>query len=218
MKSVLSLLMVSVLLSCSISHISSYEGNNYEVSDTSFATTDLDSIIFPYKLEMESKMDKVIGYSTYDLVKYEPESPLGDFVADVVFDQVFSHIDSSVLSVQNTMCLLNFGGLRAPINKGDITIGNIYELMPFDNEIVIVKLNGNQVQQMLSYIREKNGQPVANVLIEFSSLHNYLRVGGRSYTNDQDLYIITSDYLAKGGDKMTFFKESKEGAYPSLIP
>jgi 2',3'-cyclic-nucleotide 2'-phosphodiesterase (5'-nucleotidase family) len=209
MKGILSSLLFFILFSCSVKRVSSYEGVNYPVSDTGFVTADLDSIISPYKLEMESKMDKIIGHSTYDLIKYEPESPLGNFVADVVFNEVFSNADSSVLTGQNTMCLLNFGGLRAPISKGDITIGNIYELMPFDNEIVIVKLTGTQVKEMLSYIHERNGQPISNALVEFSNDHNYVRVGGSTYSYDNDLYVITSDYLAKGGDKMTFFKESK---------
>ena len=59
---------------------------------------------------------------------------------------------------------------------------------------------------MLNYVRQKNGQPIANALMEFSDVHNYLNVGGSSYRYKNELYVVTSDYLAKGGDKMTFFK------------
>lgn len=200
-----------LLFSCKVKKVSDYSGVNYSVSDTTFSTNDLDSLINPYQVEMESKMNKVIGHSSYNLTKYEPESPLGNFVADVIFESGFKYGTNSKLGLtkENTMCLINFGGLRASVNKGDITIGNIYELMPFDNEIVIVKLIPAQVKAMLTYLFTKHGQPISNALGLLASDENKLDIGGKSYNFESDIYVVTSDYLAKGGDKMNFFKSSK---------
>jgi len=201
-----------VIVRCKVKQISDYNGVNYPISDTTFISNDLDSLIQPYKVEMESKMDKVIGIAQEDLIKYTPESPLGDFVSDVVFDAGFRYglkDESLAFTKSNTLCLLNFGGLRAPVNKGDITIGNIYELMPFDNEIVIVSLSPSQVKEMLVYLFSKHGQPISNAMALLSSDKQKLDIGSKAYNFEKDIYVITSDYLAKGGDKMSFFKSSK---------
>lgn len=211
-KQVVYLLLILILTGCGVKKISHYSTQTYPVTDTSFVTHDLDSMINPYKSEMDKKMNLVIGTSTEDLIKYTPESPLGNFVADVIFDSGFKYglqKDELAMHKSNTMCLLNFGGLRAPLNKGDITIGNIYELMPFDNEIVVVSISPSQVKEMLVYLFAKHGQPVANVTALLSSDKQKIDIGGRTYNFEKDIYVITSDYLAKGGDKMSFFKSSK---------
>lgn len=211
MKYSLYLLVCTVLFSCKVKQISDYYGTNYPMGDTTFVSHDLDSMIQPYRVEMDSKMDKVIGSSENDLMNYAPESPLGNFVADVVYEAGYSYATKNQLELsdENSLCLINFGGLRAPINAGDVTIGNIYELMPFDNEIVIVKLQPSQVKLMLSYLFKKHGQPLSNAKALLASDKNRLDVGGIPYDFDEDLYVITSDYLAKGGDKMDFLASSK---------
>ena len=175
MKYLIYLFSFLLLFGCKVKKVSDYSGVNYSVTDTSFSSTDLDSMISPYKTEMEAKMDKVIWHADESLIKYMPESPLGNFVADVIFESGFEYglkNDELAINKSNTLCLLNFGGLRAPINEGDITIGNVYELMPFDNEIVIVSLSPIQVKAMLVYLFEKHGQPVSNAVALLSSNKN----------------------------------------------
>jgi 2',3'-cyclic-nucleotide 2'-phosphodiesterase (5'-nucleotidase family) len=198
------------LLSCKASKITDYSGVNYPITDTTFKSNDLDSLIFPYKKGMEEQMSKVIGHTNYDLEAYLPESPLSNFVADVVFDYGFkfkANQKAFNLTKTNTFCLLNIGGLRSTINKGPITVGNIYELMPFDNEIVILKLEPFNIREMLFYLFEKNGQPISNAIAYINSNEGRIDIGGQPYNFKNEVYVITSDYLASGGDKMTFFKE-----------
>jgi 2',3'-cyclic-nucleotide 2'-phosphodiesterase (5'-nucleotidase family) len=203
-----SLSLFALLLSCGSEKIATYSAKTYSINDT-LKSNKLDSIIKPYKTEMDQKMNKVIGHSNYDLEKYTPESPLGNFVADVVFKSGFKtevNKKDFVLSKTNTFCMLNFGGLRTTINKGNITIKNIYELMPFDNEIVIVKISPKQVNDLLLYLFEKEGQPISNAIAYINSSKGRLDIGGLPYNFNDDIYVITSDYLANGGDKMTFLK------------
>ena len=211
-KSFVYILSILMLVACKVKQVSNFEGENISVSDSINESHDLDEMIAPYKVEMESKMNKVIGHSNYQLTNYAPESPLGNFVSDVVFQSAFQYsIDNKDVSFQkwNTMCLINFGGLRAPINEGDITIREIYELMPFDNEIVIVSLSPSQVTEMLNYLFVKNGQPISNGKAILSSNNKKLIIGGKAYNFEKNINIITSDYLAKGGDKMNFLKSSQ---------
>jgi len=207
---------IVLLYSCKVKQVCNFEGENISIERASFKAEDsltaLNKMIAPYKVEMESKMNNIIGYSTQTLTSFHPESPLGNFVADVVFEAGFEYAQNKEsLSCEkwNTISLINFGGLRAPINEGDISIRNIYELMPFDNEIVIVSLGPSEVVNMLNYLFVKEGQPLSNGKARLSSDKQTLFIGGRTYNMEKHIYVITSDYLAKGGDKMSFFKSAE---------
>jgi len=206
------IVLLTIVSACKLKQVNNYYADNISVGKTTFKSTDLDEMIEPYRLEMESKMNKIIGHSNNELINYNPESPLGNFVADVIFESAFQFgFNNETVSLEkwNTICLINFGGLRAPINEGDISIGNIYELMPFDNEIVIVSLSPSQVTEMLNYLGVKNGQPISNGQAILSSNNKKLIIGGKAYNFERNINVITSDYLAKGGDNMNFFKSSK---------
>jgi 2',3'-cyclic-nucleotide 2'-phosphodiesterase (5'-nucleotidase family) len=196
------------LIACSHRQLSSYVSANIEV-DSTISGSGLDSLIAPYRAELNATMMAVIGYSDSNLVSYAPESPLSNFVADVVFKRAlsFAAVNDMDCTELNSMCMLNFGGIRSVINKGEITTSTIFELMPFDNTIVIIRLAPPEVIALLNTLYDTKGQPVANVDIELSAAGHKLRIGKTiHYDFTDDLYVITSDYLANGGDKMSFFK------------
>ena len=87
-------------------------------------------------------------------------------------------------------------------NKGEITKGDIYKLMPFDNELVWVKLPIEVLKDIEDYLMTKGGEPVSNANMSNSNL----AINGiRKETTH--FWVITSDYLMNGGDKMDFFKQ-----------
>ena len=197
---------VLLLFGCSDKIIANYQSNNQEI-DSLNNSSSLDSIISPYRDSMKELMDEVIGYSGSSFIKNGPESSLGNFVADVVFNNGLAFISQEKnVPIHKVISLINFGGLRAPINEGIITVGNIYELMPFDNSIVILELSPDKVSEMLLYLYEKNGQPISNAKAKLSNDKKEIYIKGAEYLFDVNLFVITSDYLADGGDKMNFFK------------
>lgn len=176
--------------------------------DSSYSDTALATIIKPYKDEVNAKMNEVIALAETDFVKYAPSSPLSNLVCDIVFEKGFELFQkkSNQCTKSNTFCLLNFGGLRAPISKGNITVGNIYELMPFDNSICVVTISAGKMKEFATYIQEKEGQPISNAFLHLANNHEKIEIGGEEYDFAQNVNIITSDYLATGGDKMNFLK------------
>ena len=78
-------------------------------------------------------MNEVLTYSKINLTKKGSESLLGNFVTDLCLEQ---------FSDQADICIMNNGGLRFPLPKGEVTIGDIYKLMPFENKLVVLELNG----------------------------------------------------------------------------
>lgn len=196
---------------CGSKPISSYTSENTSVN-SEVQTHAIDSIALPYRDKMEAEMAEIIGYSDSTLLSYAPESPLGNFVADVVFEAGFEYAQSNSICTDRNMIfsLLNFGGLRKPINKGEITRGDIYELMPFDNTIVILKIKRSKVLEMVDYLAAINGQPVSNALFVIGESTRAFQVGPNNHDNHEEFFVITSDYLAGGGDKMDFLKDPVE--------
>ncbi|UKN02098.1 5'-nucleotidase C-terminal domain-containing protein [Paracrocinitomix mangrovi] len=199
-----------LILSCGTQKIADYKSNSVEIDSTA-AESDLDSMINPYRLSMEEEMNKVIGFAGNALEKFAPESPLGNFAADAAYEAGLEYglktTDIGSDKLKKSLCLLNFGGLRAPINKGSITVGNIYELMPFDNIVTLVQISGDKMKELCDYLYEHNGQPVSNATFDLKNDDYKVTIGGEPYRFDEDVVIITSDYLASGGDHMDFFKE-----------
>jgi len=111
-------------------------------------------------------------------------------------------------NITATICLLNNGGLRAQLPKGKITRGNAYELMPFENAVVILTLSGDKTKQMFQSLVDNNGAPFSGVTIRSKGKKiTDLRIGGQPFDVNKNYKIITSDYLAAGGDKYDFFKD-----------
>lgn len=107
--------------------------------------------------------------------------------------------------------VINIGGIRSVIGAGDITTKQVFEVMPFENEVVIIKLKGKDLQGLFDYYAEnQKNNPVSHLLVETdkNKITKQL-VNGKAIDFDKDYYIVTSDYLAFGGDRMYFFTKGE---------
>lgn len=160
-------------------------------------------LIEPYKIALDSEMNEVLIISAMEFPKEKnkPETLLGNLVADLslqIINEMFpeSNID---------FCLLNIGGLRTSLPKGEITRGKIFELMPFDNELVIVTITENQLFELINYLKNVGGQPISAISFDFSNSKDGNSTNLYVEKGLSPINILTSDYLAQGGDNMSFF-------------
>ncbi|MCD6068560.1 MAG: 5-Nucleotidase domain protein [Bacteroidetes bacterium] len=154
---------------------------------------------------MDATMNEVIGKTDIALTKDQPEGVLGDFVCDLLLISCKKYIGKD--SVLLNGVLLNNGGLRTSLPKGEITAGKIFELMPFDNELAFVELTGDKTQEMMDYLAVKGGMPVAGIRMEIENMKaKNVFINGVPFDKNKHYYFISSDYLINGGDKMDFFK------------
>ncbi len=185
-----------------------------EVVNQDLSTTDsLYSILSPYKSNLEGRMNEVLAVSDVSLEIGNPEGLLGDFVADLVLS-TSNKISKEPIDV----CILNNGGLRVSLEKGDITRGMIYELMPFENQLVVLSMKGDAMVDMINHIVEKSsaghsvksGVPISGMRIQVvNGSVSGVMIGVKSFDKNKTYRIVTSDYLAGGGDSMSFFAESE---------
>jgi len=170
----------------------------------------IDDVIQPYKHELEGKMNAIISHTNVELSKSGDNSNLGNLLADYTFEGADEWAKKNNISPIDA-AVINIGGIRTIIAKGDILTKQIYEVMPFENEIVIIKMNGKDVEGLFDYyLKTQKNNPVSHLLIETEneSLSRKL-INGKTIDPNKTYYIATSDYLALGGDNMFFFSKGE---------
>ena len=172
---------------------------DYEKEDTLIAHE-----IIPYREQLESSMNGVIAYAIKDMNKAQPESTLGNLLADATLEIARKNSTKSV-----DIGIINYGGIRVPsINKGEVTLGNIYEIMPFDNYLVIIELKGSVLQEVCNLIASKGGWPIAGVTFKIKENKAVnVQVGAKALDSSLIYRVAISDYLAGGGDNLAMLKE-----------
>ncbi|HCA07118.1 5'-nucleotidase C-terminal domain-containing protein [Chryseobacterium sp.] len=167
-------------------------------------------IIEPYKQKLDKEMNQKISHTSIDLTKQGDNSNLGSLLADYTFEGADAW---TKINLQKNVdaALINIGGIRTTIGKGDIFLKNVFEVMPFENEVIIVKMKGSDLQGLFDYYAKTQvNNPVSHLYIETNNgqLTKSL-INGKPVDPSKDYYIATSDYLALGGDNMKFFSKGE---------
>ena len=192
-----------IIIACSPSYnLQSYNAEVIEVQSPVDST--VLAIITPYQNGIESQMNEVLCVSEMEMKKGRPESLLGNFVTDLCLNYADAHV-----------CVMNTGGLRSALQKGNITRGDIYTLMPFENELVVLELDIESFKGLVDYITKRGGEPFSGMTLKASSKGYDIEEVTRmeeyfDFNKGNKIRVLTSDYLANGGDKMWFFKDKEQ--------
>jgi 5'-nucleotidase len=106
----------------------------------------------------------------------------------------------------------NGGGLRADLPAGELTYGQLFEAIPFDNRFAIVELTGNDLRQLLTGNLQRGGGILswggltAKARCSAGKLDVQVRVAGKPLDDKARYKLVTSDFLASGGDGMMISK------------
>lgn len=171
--------------------------NKYEVNQEIPADPRIEAFYQPYKQQLEAEMNRVIGHSEVRLTKpgTQAETLLGNFFTDALLHE------GRKLDPEIDFAFGTKGGLRIELPKGDITVGHIFELMPFENQLVILELTAEKVEQVAQFIAESNGQPLGGMRMQIRNGKAVnITIGGRAIQKNKTYKLLTYDYLANGGD------------------
>jgi 2',3'-cyclic-nucleotide 2'-phosphodiesterase (5'-nucleotidase family) len=185
--------------------------NNYEriEIDSRYDTMvnpEMKKVFMKYKTSLENQVMKTIGESEMYMDAKAPESLLSNFLADELLKKA-----NEINSQKVDLAIINFGGIRAPLNKGKITVSDIYKIMPFENELVIVNIKGSDLKDVLNNIAEEGGEGVSNIRLEISGKNiESLQIAGEPFDENKEYVVATMDYLAEGNSGMNgFLKATK---------
>jgi len=169
------------------------------------------ALVKPYGDSIAADMSKLVTISATPLIKNKPESKLTNLVADVMLEAGAKYCAGAKLKINPDASYVNYGGLRASLPQGEITVGRIFELMPFENEIVLIKISGEALIQMGQRIAARGGEGVAGMKmgIRNEKPETFL-IHGKVADPAGAYWLVTNDYIANGGDQMSMFANPLE--------
>lgn len=167
-----------------------------------------DSVIVPYRNSLNAQMSRTIAIASDELTKDGHEPTLGNFMCDAMLfflDSVLTNSDKSTKPV----VLMNRGGIRTNLPKGVINVGNVYELMPFDNELVLLRIKGKVLKEAFKLIIDKK-HAFKNASVKISRGDTLLNYFAAPINDTLTYALLTSDYLSNGGDGFNMLSKNDE--------
>jgi 2',3'-cyclic-nucleotide 2'-phosphodiesterase (5'-nucleotidase family) len=194
--------------------ILAYNGAPIHITNTTEQDADLQKQIKAWRGPFEEFAAEVLGKSEVELDQttcQEQECLLGDFMADAMLAYRKNNTEDVDFAI------INAGGIRATIDQGDITRGEVLTSFPFGNAIVQISLTGNKLWEALEGImtgvNTANGREVTSFLqvssgikIEYNPENGNntkliaVTIGDKPLDNSTTYQIVTLDFIAGGGD------------------
>ncbi|MCS7077807.1 MAG: 5'-nucleotidase C-terminal domain-containing protein [Bacteroidia bacterium] len=174
-----------------------------KINDSIPEDKEIVAIIAPYKKSIDEKMNQEIGECAIELNKEgTPQNLICNFVADLLLSEINTYKEYEKVDIS----FGSSGGLRNILPKGKITVRHVYELMPFDNEIVILTLYGSDIIKLTDFLANKGTGIFSggSFVITKDKKSTQVKINGEVVEEHKTYRVVTSDYIANGGDNLKF--------------
>lgn len=165
---------------------------------------EVDAIISPYRQQLAARIQEVIGEATDVLNKDgRYETTLGNMAADAMLHVINKNPNAGV-----DIAITNNGGLRVPLPAGPISVGKMFELMPFENLMVILEFDAAGVDSLAQQIARRSGA-ISGLSFKVDAGTETafdIHVGGQPLDAEKRYTVVTSDYLADGGGSLSILR------------
>lgn len=202
---------LALLLAASACQRGAYQPKAQLTADTAHligasqpADPSVEAVVAPYRQQVKQRMDQVIGRAPEAIRKNPGESPLANFAGDIQRERAGRELNQPI-----DLGVMTNGGLRAELPAGNLTIGSVFELMPFENELVVLDVPASVVQQLFAYAAPIHmAVSGATYTATPDGRPTDIRIGKEPFdpAKDRTYTIAISDYLANGGDHLDFFR------------
>lgn len=163
----------------------------------------------PYRAKVDSVMNIKIGKAAATIGR--GDKALLNLMSDVVRER-----GRQLLGKQPDLAIINKGGLRTDLQKGEVTKGEIMQIMPFDNTVVVLEINGKALLEAMDVMASRGGDAVSgNVAVTYNPTTGKcvaVTIDGKPVVPAKTYTLATINYLADGGDYMTPLKEGNRVA------
>ena len=205
-----------LIASCSKQNyqVSKIEGKRITITDKEKQDSQIENYIKPYREHINQDLDSVLAYCpvTLDKSSGKWQTTIGNLMADVTLQRgntVFMAREKKNID----LCILNHGGIRSILPKGNVTSRTAFEIMPFENSLVVIALKGEQILELVDYfIATKKPHPLSGTTFTIGkdNIAKNILVQGKPVEKATIYYVATNDYLSNGGDNMEFFKKGTQ--------
>ncbi|MBR5907648.1 MAG: 5'-nucleotidase C-terminal domain-containing protein [Bacteroidales bacterium] len=206
----------------------SSELSNHSISLITWTTVRMDSTYNPapgeklktlevlakYKPEVD-KFNEPIGFCPTGLERKSPCGPMSCWATDAFLEYARNFADTSRIikfpdSLKVDFSLMNFGGMRTEMPKGNVSKYDILSIFPFDNYLTYVQLNGRKLKELIEFFCRTYPQAMsAGVRLVVDGYRvKECTVNGKPIEDDKNYVIATIDFLVDGGDNLYVMKEA----------
>ena len=157
----------------------------------------------PIKADLEEQLNVVIGYAPEAMKVHQPECTMLNWATDALLAMARQYSPEPV-----DIAVVNIGGMRCNWGKGNITFKHVFELMPFDNELVVLTLSGQDLLDLCQIFAKNGGEGASGMQIKVSNGVVTATIAGEAVDPTRQYKVATSDYLSQGNDGMLPLKKS----------
>jgi 2',3'-cyclic-nucleotide 2'-phosphodiesterase (5'-nucleotidase family) len=177
---------------------------DYRINNKVKGDTSLLSFLSPYRDSLDKTMNDIINTIEAPLEKKQPNGSLGLVFVDAMRIMAEQKFGGTV-----DAAFVNNGGLRVNgLPAGNLTVGKVYEVMPFDNLLVVQKIRGSTLNMFLDTIAKKGGWPVSGITFDIvNGKAKNVKINGVELDWNNYYRIANSDYIANGGDDCDVLKK-----------
>jgi 2',3'-cyclic-nucleotide 2'-phosphodiesterase (5'-nucleotidase family) len=145
-----------------------------------------------YRDSLHRSMSEVLGIADAPMERTQPSGSLNDFITDAILYMAKEKMDPRV-----SIGVMNYSGVRLyNIPAGPITRGTVFELMPFDNQLLVQGVKGSVLQQFLDATAKERGWPLAGVTMQIKEGKAVnVRIAGQPINPEQTYYMAITDFV-----------------------
>lgn len=180
----------------------------------------MEALLRPYKLKADKFVSKKIGRAEVDFIGSRDvvrhhETNLGNMIAEAYKQRLGTDI-----------AVLNSGGIRDSMPKGDISIETVMTVLPFAGEVVKSKLTGAELKNYLDFVITKQNPgcgcfpQMAGIQIEMDKISSVIRsikINGKDLDPASTYTMALPEFVATGGDNFPKLTYQKFGLVDSII-
>lgn len=196
-------ILVLTLFSCHPRYPGTFENAiRYQINDSIPEDAQLRALIAPYTEKLNASMLTGLAPLSGELKLGKPESTLGNWLTDILHRYI---TETKGIPCDFTLC--NYGGVRTNfIQQDSLRVGTIYELLPFDNELVVLELTGSDLEALVRYMAKSGFWPVSKGLQILQSDNKIAEINlqGQPLIPNKTYKVHMPDYVANGGDGTAF--------------
>ena len=188
------------------------QGEQLEITKETQEDEVIMDYLSPFRYHLNKYLDKVLAYNKETMIKEISalNMPIGNFMADAIYEEA----DPYFLKIRKRhidFAMFNWGGIRTEIPKGEVTTRMIYQIMPFENQRVVVELTGDTLYELAKYLIDtKYPHPISKqvelTIDKKGEIISFL-VNKKPVQRKKRYFVCTYDYLYNGGDRMNFFSK-----------
>lgn len=148
-------------------------------------------------------LDRIMGVkvaTVTDTLRFnQPEGSLGNIAADALRGRAAEELRTFVHAG-----IIGESSFKLYFTPGDLTLGDVYQFMPYENHLVVLTLDGKMMRQLMNEVAEIGGAPVSGVRFTISGERaSGILVNSEIVTDEKHYLVATSSYLANGGDRFS---------------